>query len=209
MRRAIATIVPVVSTGVVIAGAALEGAPSDLMWVPLVAASSAVGALLWYRRAGRAIGPLLMLVGASVALDIGMLGYVHQARAHDLPGAPWVATAFQSAIGLSGAVYLIVQLFPTGRPLSPRWRALVWITAGSIVLSVVAPLLAVTSDFTQNFPDLPHPLHLVSPSVADQLVSLGGLGNALVFLASAVALVIRFRRATWLARAQMKWFTGA
>jgi hypothetical protein len=209
VRRVIAVAVPIVSTVILVAGALLEGGPSDLMWIPLVAASSAVGSLLWYRRAGRAIGPLLMFVGASVALDIAMLGYVHQAGAQDLPGAAWVATAFQCAIGLTGAVYLIVQLFPTGSPLTPRWRVLVWVTLGAVVVSVVAPALAVTSDFTSNFPGLAHPVHLVSGSVADQLVSFGGLANVLVFLASAIELVLRFRRSTGLERAQMKWFTGA
>ena len=209
MRRIVAVAIPVVSTAVLIAGALFEGSPDDLVWIPLVAASSAVGALLWYRRAGRAIGPLLVFVGASVALDIALLGYAHQARTHSLPGVGWVGSAFQSAIGLSGAVYLILQLFPTGEPLTPRWRALVWITIAAIALSVVAPALGTTSDFTQNFPGATHPMQLVSPSLADGLVSFGGLANALVLLASAVALVVRFRRSTGIERAQMKWFTAA
>ncbi len=209
MRRAVAVAIPVVSTVVLVVGVLLERSPSDLMWAPLVVASTAVGALLWYRRAGRAIGPLLILAGASVALDIVLSGYVHQATEHDLPGAAWAAWLFQSAIGLAGAVYLILQLFPTGAPLTPRWRALVWITIGQIAVSFVAPALGITSDFTQNFPTVAHPLQLISPSTADALVSIGGLAGALVFLASAVVLVLRFRRSTGLERAQMKWFTAA
>src|SRR3954462_1575309 len=188
MRRIVAVAIPIVSTAVLVAGALVEDTPSDLKWIPLVATSTAVGALLWYRRAGRTIGPLLMFVGASVALDIALLGYAHQAAAHDLPGVPWVGLIFQSAIGLSGAVYLIIQLFPTGEPLTPRWRALVWITVGAIVLSVVAPALGTTADFTQNFPGVTHPVDLVSPSLADTLVSVAGLVGALVFLASGVEL---------------------
>jgi signal transduction histidine kinase len=209
MRRIVATAVPVVSTVVLVAGVLLGGTPSDLMWTPLVIASTAVGGLLWYRRAGRAIGPLLMLVGASVALDIALSGYVHQATEHHLAGAAWAAWLFQSAIGLAGAVYLILQLFPTGAPLTPRWRALVWITIGVLVLSIVAPALGVTSDFTRNFPTVTQPMQLISPSLADGLVSVGGLAGALVFLASAVVLGLRFHRSTGLERAQMKWFTAA
>src|SRR3954467_6161128 len=59
MRRIVAVAIPIVSTAVLVAGALVEDTPSDLKWIPLVAASTAVGALLWYRRAGRAIGPPL------------------------------------------------------------------------------------------------------------------------------------------------------
>src|SRR3954464_4486857 len=175
MRRIVAVAIPIVSTAVLVAGALVEDTPSDLKWIPLVATSTAVGALLWYRRAGRAIGPLLMFVGASVALDIALLGYVHQAKTHGLPGVAWGGWLFQSAIGLAGAVYLILQLFPTGSPLTPRWRALVWVTVGAIGLSVVAPAIGVTSDFTRNFPGMKHPLQLVAPALAEGLVSVGGL----------------------------------
>jgi signal transduction histidine kinase len=174
-----------------------------------VVASTGVGALLWYRRAGRALGPLFAFVGASIALDIALSGYVHQSSISSLPGAAWVAWLFQSAIGLSGAIYLILQLFPTGHPLTPRWRALVWITLATMGLSIIAPALGVTSDFTQNFPQVTHPMQLVSRSTADTLTSIGGFAGVLVLLASAVEIVLRYRRSTGVERAQMKWFTAA
>jgi signal transduction histidine kinase len=209
MRRTLAIAIPITSVALLLAGAALERSPGDLMWVPLVAASTGVGALLWYRRAGRALGPLFAFVGASVALDVALSGYVHQAAIDDLPGANWVAWVFQSAIGLAGAIYLILQLFPTGRPLTPRWRALVWLTLAAIAVSIVGPALGVTANFTQNFPQITHPLQVVSPSVAETLVSIGGLAGVVVLLASGVEIVLRYRRSTGVERAQMKWFTAA
>jgi len=209
MRRTLAVAIPIGSVALLLAGAALERSPGDLMWVPLVAASTGVGALLWYRGAGGAIGPLFAFVGASVALDVVFSGYVHQATIGDLPGANWVAWVFQSAIGLAGAIYLILQLFPTGRPLTPRWRALVWLTLAAIAVSVVGPALGVTANFTQNFPQVTHPLQVVSPSLAETLASIGGLAGVLVLLASAVEIVLRYRRSTGVERAQMKWFTAA
>jgi signal transduction histidine kinase len=209
MRRALAIALPIVAVAVLLLGAVLERSPGDLMWVLLVAASTAVGSLLWYRRVGRSIGPLLTFVGASVAVEVALSGYVHRATGAGLPAADWVAWAFQSAIGLAGAMYLVLQLFPTGRPLGPRWRVLVWLTLAAIALGVVAPAVGVTSDFEQNFPQIVHPLQLVSSSVADALNSIGGLAGVLVFLASAVEVVLRYRRSAGVERAQMKWFTGA
>ena len=209
MRRTLAVAIPIGSVALLLAGAALERSPGDLMWVPLVVASTGVGALLWYRRAGRALGPLFAFVGASVALDVALSGYVHQAAIDDLPGANWVAWVFQSAIGLAGAIYLILQLFPTGRPLTPRWRALVWLTLAAIAVSIIGPALGVTANFTQNFPQITHPLQVVSPSVAETLVSIGGLAGVVVLLASGVEIVLRYRRSTGVERAQMKWFTAA
>ena len=209
MRRTLAIAIPIASIALLLAGGTLERSPGDLMWVPLVAASTGVGALLWYRRAGRALGPLFAFVGASVALDVALSGYVHEAAIDDLPGANWVAWVFQSAIGLAGAIYLILQLFPTGRPLTPRWRALVWLTLAAIAVSIVGPALGVTANFTQNFPQITHPLQVVSPSLAESLVSIGGLAGVVVLLASAVEIVLRYRRSTGVERAQMKWFTAA
>jgi len=209
MRRTLAIAIPIASVALLLAGAVLERSPGDLMWVPLVAASTGVGALLWHRRAGRALGPLFAFVGASIALDVALSGYVHQATIDDLPGADWVAWVFQSAIGLAGAIYLILQLFPTGRPLTPRWRALVWLTLAAIAVSIVGPALGVTANFTQNFPQITHPLQVVSPSVAETLVSIGGLAGVVVLLASGVEIVLRYRRSTGVERAQMKWFTAA
>ena len=98
MRRAVTIALPVVAITVLLIGAFLERSPGDLMWVPLVAASTAVGSLLWYRRAGGPIGPLLAFVGASVAVEVALSGYVQRATTDGLPAANWVAWVFQSTM---------------------------------------------------------------------------------------------------------------
>jgi signal transduction histidine kinase len=50
---------------------------------------------------------------------------------------------------------------------------------------------------------------VVSPSLAETLVSIGGLAGVVVLLASGVEIVLRYRRSTGVERAQMKWFTAA
>ena len=209
MRRAVAIAIPVTGLVVLIAGAELGGSPGDLMWVPLVVASTSVGALLWYRRAGGAVGPLLAFVGLSIPIDIALSAYAREAPVHGLPGADVAAWLFQSSIGFASAIYLVLQLFPTGRPLTARWRVLVWCTIGTITLQVLAPAIGVTSNFTSNFPQATHPMQLAPPEVAESLVGIGGLAGVLVLLASAVEMVLRYRRSTGVERAQMKWFAAA
>jgi hypothetical protein len=85
----------------------------------------------------------------------------------------------------------------------------VWLTLAAITVSIVGPALGVTANFTQNFPQITHPLQVVSPSVAETLVSIGGLAGVVVLLASGCEIVLRYRRSTGVERAQMKWFTAA
>ena len=71
-----------------------------------------------------------------------------------------------------------------------------WLTLAAIGMSIVGPALGVTANFTQNFPQITQPLQVVSPSLAESLVYIGGLAGVVVLLASAVETVPRYRRST-------------
>ena len=180
-----------------------------LEWAPLALACAAVGSLLWVRRAGGAIAGLFIYMG--IGLPIGMIveAYARGAVEHGLAGAPWAAWLFQASLGVSLGFYLILQLFPTGAPLSRRWRTLVWLTIATGAVVVLTPALGVTAEFTANFPGVVHPLQILPVGVADVLDGVGGVGTLILFVASAVEIVLRYRRSTGDQRAQMKWFAAA
>ena len=106
-------------------------------------ASAVVGGLIVVRQARNTVGWLLLLIGlVGAALS---LTEVYEPIVNANPAAPvgldvrraisdltWVASI--------GAICLILQLFPAGRPLSPRWRYLAWFTAIWALSGAVAAL---------------------------------------------------------------------
>ena len=104
---------------------------------------------------------------------------------------------------------MILQLFPTGRPLSSRWRLLVWLTIADGAMAFAAAALGVVPEFPVNFPGVEHPLQLITPSTAAALENWTGGANAILFGACAVEIVLRYRRSSGDERAQLKWFAAA
>jgi len=214
VRRVVAVAAPILSVGLLVLSGALNvwagrSVSDPLTWLPLSLACAAVGALLVFRRAGSTLGPLFIFIGLQVPLVSALQAYVYAALAHDLPGAAWAAWLFQASIGLSLAFFLILQLFPTGRPLSPRWRILVWLTIADSAIAVITPAVGIVPEFAVNFPGVVHPLQLLAPGTASAVDGFAGLTNAVLFVACAVEIVVRFRRSSGDERTQLKWFTAA
>ena len=214
MRRAIAFAIPVLSVGLLVLAAVLNdragrSVADPLVWLPLSLACATVGSVLWVRRAGGAIAGLLILNGIGIPLVTAAGSYADAAIARGLPGAAWAAWAFQVSLGFSISFFLILQLFPNGHPLTRRWRALVWLTIANAALTAVAPALGVTTEFTANFPSIVHPFQVLSPSLTHILDNAAGLGNAFVFVASAIAIVLRYQRSSGDERVQLTWVAAA
>ena len=111
-------------------------------------------------------------------------------------------------LGIGIALPLAVQLFPTGRPLSPRWRWLIGLTVLSGLVfdaqTVLDPAaLAVTA---RPMPPLIRPATF---HAADPLWAVATLLLAGVLGASVAALVLRFRRARGVERLQLTWLVWA
>ena len=180
-----------------------------LVWAPLALACAAVGSVLWVRRAGGAVAGLFIYMGIALPVTILVEAYAQAAIEHGLAGAPWVAVLFQASLALTFAFYLILQLFPTGGPLSPRWRILVWLTVASGVIVLLTPVFGATSEFKNNFPTIQHPLNVLPIGITNALDDVGGVATLVLFVASAVEIVLRYRRSIGDQRAQMKWFAAA
>jgi len=213
MRRASAFAIPAVSAVLFLAGwlNTISDTPfaDALVWLPLSIACAMVGALLWRAHAGGAIAGLFIYLGVAIPIGTLLASYADAAAVRGWPGADWSAWLFQVSLGLSYGFYLIVQLFPTGRPMSRRWWMLIWLTIGAAAAAMLAPAFGRTAEFAANFPTIEHPLQILPIGIVNGLDDLSGLATPLVFLASASEMVLRFRRSTGDERAQMKWFAAA
>ena len=175
-----------------------------------------VGALILSRRAN-AVGAILLafgLLGAALGASSSYSSHLFlpSSPANDarqfsaLVALGWSAVVSGLAwLGAVTLVALLVQLFPDGRPLSSRWRLLLWLT-------LLWPLLFVCvnefSPLTDATGQAVNP-HGVTGPLADVLVgartALSGI-VALIILGSVASTILRFRRARGRQRAQLKWF---
>jgi signal transduction histidine kinase len=170
------------------------------------------GWLIAARRPGNVVG--LLLVCAGLAQSVTALGREYAVlglatRPGSAP-APVVALSVAEPMWLlsAAAVLLVVLLFPTGRPLTPRWR---WALVGVYLL---AATLVTTTVLTPGRLRLRGGIVVTNPLGTDSpLVGVAWtVGSALVLLvavAACVGVVLRFRRARGDERLQMKWFVAA
>ena len=112
----------------------------------------------------------------------------------------WVPT-----VGLLGTYLLL--LFPDGRLPSRRWRPLAWLSGAVIVVEGVASLLAPGP--LQNLEGVPNPFGLEGQY---WVAAVGWVVLPLLplcMLASALSLVLRYRRSGGEVREQIKWIAFA
>jgi signal transduction histidine kinase len=124
--------------------------------------------------------------------------------------AAWYAQWYWYPL-LALLVFFTPSLFPTGTPLSPRWRPVLWVaavvTAAITVLSALAPSLQL-QDVEAS---VANPIGVAA--VGDVEKSTAGSILFVIFLACLLAglasLVLRYRRSRGEERQQLKWFCYA
>ena len=200
-------------------GAALElaagaSAPYTVVEGLMLAAIAVVGAVVASRVPGNPSGWLVSVIPASFATTILGTGVLHDLVEQErgtvdgiaLAG-PWLAS--WSWIPAILAIAVFPQLFPTGRPLTRRWRVLLWTAAASALPLFVGT--AFERGRFEDFLELRNPLG--APGTLGEIVAiLGGVGFALLLatLAGAVAsIVVRWRRSSGAERQQLKWVATA
>ncbi len=191
--------------------------PASSLWgealLPvLILAFSTVGALVASYRPENAIG-WLFLSGAFVwivgefTLEYGVYALITDPGA--LPAGVWAAWfgAWARGLGWFLLVSFLLLLFPTGRLPSPRWRPLLWGTAGSVVLFTLASWLSPeTNDL--RLTSVRNPLGLES-EIMGLLYELFNYTFPVLIVASGAAVIVRFRRSRGDERQQLKWFVYA
>jgi hypothetical protein len=177
----------------------------------------AVGALIVVRR-GNAVGWLLSAMGlfvATLAVTSSYPGLLSPASQAEIAAEPvwlapwwvWVGSvAWLSAVTL---VAVFVQVFPDGRPLTPRWRPALLLTLAWPVVFLAVNFLSPTT--LQNGRSIANPNGLGGPLGAVLLAVETTLGPVAVvgLLLAVVSAFLRFRRSAGRQRAQLKWFAYA
>jgi hypothetical protein len=184
------------------------------LFVVAMLSFTAVGVLIAVRLPRNAIGWLLLAIGFSWALVVVADGYVIRAvelTPGSLPNPSLVAAMsgwlWVPPIGLMGN-YLIL-LFPDGHLPSPRWRPLAWIAGGALLLSSIAILFSPGSLADFGLPGETNPLGVESLEGVLSALQVTIVLIPITIVASAVALVGRFRRSRAAERLQLKWLTAA
>ena len=181
-----------------------------VVFQPGMLAPLAVGWLLVLRRAGGAIGWLLLahwLVLFSAGFASTYAGFAY-GTGRELPGAR--AAAIYDTQGwplLFAALVAIAFVVPDGHLPSPRWRPVVWLAPVFFAMSLVGGL---TSNRALD-PPFEHvrPWGLLTDSLTGTLSAVGLLGMIVTLLLGATSVVLRYRRADLTVRRQLKWIALA
>jgi hypothetical protein len=178
-----------------------------------------VGALIISRHPRNVIGLLMMLPGVSVTFVID--AYLAPYLSGQIPPPASPSIFFLLVLWFSNwnwlllvlPVIFIMALFPTARPLSPRWNWLVYFGAGIVVIFVLlitfAEVLAPGTDTT--IWQVPNPIGFLKIEWIDAITSPILILFPLWILLCAVSLFVRFHRARAVEREQIKWlfYAGA
>lgn len=170
-----------------------------------------VGALIASRRPQNPIGWILLAVGF-LWMFLGVSDYYGVYGVAQPGSVPfpiivaginnwlWVPT-----VGLLGTYVFL--LFPNGRLPSRRWRSLAWLAGSVILLSSIG--VGLTPGPLQNLGGIRNPFELLAYPWVETATYIVLPLLPLCMLASALSLVLRYRRSSGEERQQIKWIAFA
>ena len=187
------------------------GAILDALIPPALSILAFVGTLLWIRRAGNPIGPILLALALLITLSVAVEA-IYLPYDDDLTPPLTIRTLAALSDPLGDVWFVLIGillplLFPDGRLPSPRWRPVMWAGIAFMSLSALAVAFGTQRlEFGENG-GLVNPLAVPGP-IGDALratmtVSDAGLG--LIVLAALASVVVRLRRSSGVERQQLKW----
>jgi hypothetical protein len=109
-------------------------------------------------------------------------------------------------IGSMATLVFVLLLFPDGKPLSPRWKPMVWV-AGVGLAALLAPFLFKRGqlDMDQQYP-VANPFGVHGWDAFFETIQAAGLVvYFLTVVAATIGLVVRANRSTGVERQQVKW----
>jgi signal transduction histidine kinase len=196
----------------------LNGRHPDLQAIGLITflAFPAMGVLLVARLPSNPVGWLLLGIGLNTYLLFGLEDYAVLALI-TYPGIVPLPLGhfFEWLSGVLWVPFILMvllflpMLFPTGRLLSKRWRAV-------IVSGLIFALLAFLGNgfrpggVSQSYPQLHNPYAISGANALfDAFINLSLPFGVVALLGMIASLVLRYRRAEALQRRQLRWFLFA
>ncbi len=189
--------------------ASLNAPPDSVALEMAFLAFPIVGAVIVSQRPTNMVGWLFCLAGLGTATTSFSAAYVQFAIVHHLDGQP--ATGL---IDLAGSLVwpanltlgmLLLYLFPDGRPLSPRWRVVVWALVVNLLFILVGQAVAPGPLETGGL--IPNPLGVHALAGASAFLLNYAVWPLPAFVLLAVAsLILRYHRAAASQRQRIKWF---
>jgi hypothetical protein len=168
------------------------------------------GALIVARQPNQPIGWLLCAMGgfsglSAFAAEYAVYGLItHPGVAPGAAALSWV-TAWEVAVYL-GLLAVLLLLFPTGRPLSSRWRWWLWVAGIGNLLYILSTLRLWPLRGVELLR-----LHAPDPegAVPAALYTVGPYAGLVAVVAAAASVLVRFRHARGAERQQIKWLLYA
>ena len=182
------------------------GVVSTLFVTTMLTLFAGMGALVAWRRPRNPVGWLLL----TTACSFGALVFAEGLGWHNLvatgkPGPSvtyWLWLANWIWIAAVVPIFIFLPLvFPTGRPLSPRWRRFLW--AVSIVVAVFTVTSTLSPGTLSNYEPIDNPLGTVQAATVVQNATFAMVLVAAIL--SLASLALRFRRSRGVERQQIKW----
>lgn len=178
-----------------------------------VAATATPGLLIALRRATNPVGWLMLGIAILLAVEGLLTEYAINAAILQRQTTGFAAIAAWGASGVfifyfSVLIVPALLLFPTGKLLSRRWRAVVGLGLGAALLLFAGR--AFTSGPLPEFSAFQNPFGVMGAGTLTAFVeSTGFVLFALVFALAVLSVILRFRRSRGVERQQMKWFAFA
>lgn len=195
-------------------------APGDLAFALIPVSFAFVGALIISRQPRNVIGWLMMLPGVSmfVLVDAYLAPYING----QIPPPAFPSPLFLIIVWFSNwnwlllvfPILFIMILFPTGKPLSPRWRWL--IIFGLFLCALLIGLGIFAEQMTPSGAELDWSLRnpigfLDNDRILPGFISFWFISLPVFVILCTISLFIRFHRARGVEREQIKWlfYAGA
>jgi hypothetical protein len=171
-----------------------------------------LGVLIALKRPGNRIAWLFLFVSAGLCVEAAADSYLPAVRPDpagflDIVAAQWSNIGFWVVIVLP--IALLLHVFPDGRVLGPRWAWVRWAAGLAVTAVLVSTVLSeeVTPAYTGADWVVDNPVGITGISGLEYLPAgiAFGVGMWSLMIGGVISMVKRFRRATDVVRAQIKW----